>query len=223
MAEMIVADCKVKAQNRLYNNPPLDIPCKCLSCTTDPPPQPRDDWNCSGCIPETIAPLPKRSPPSKPGAAIPKRKRLTRLQKEHVTRRLQEFQIEIWRQTDITLRSFLPPEVFLPTHLIKHILDIYITLDSLEALNEVVKDYKYLTTHQHQLLDFLLKLKPEFKRVADDRKAELAAAKAFKKRAAPRSEREDSSGASDEEGSDSNGEEVDPPPAAGTEHSAPRF
>jgi hypothetical protein len=131
--------------------------------------------------------------------------------------------MEIWRQTDITSRSFLPPEVFLPAHLIKRILDIYITLDSPNTLNEVVKDYKYLTIHQHQLLEFLLKLKPEFKRVADDRKTELAAAKASKKRAAPRAEREESSDSSDEEGSNSSGEEEDPASAAGTEHPAPRF
>ncbi|KAJ6506521.1 hypothetical protein C8R45DRAFT_816808 [Mycena sanguinolenta] len=221
MAEMIVAKCKVEAQNRLYNNPSRDIPCKCLSCTDNPPPQPRDECNCSGCIPESIIPIPKPPSAPKPSAAIPKAKRLTKLQKAHGTLRLEEFRMEIWRQADIAERSFLPPEVFLPAHVIKHILDVYITLDSSEALNEVVQKSKHLTDHQAQLLDFLLQLKPEFKRIADNRKAELAAGKAAKKTAASKPDNSDEASDSEDSGITSEDDDDSAPPT-GTKSSAPR-
>ncbi|KAJ7939445.1 hypothetical protein B0H13DRAFT_2300718 [Mycena leptocephala] len=46
MAEMIHASCTIEAQNRLYNNPISDPPCKCATCIADPPPPHRTTCNC---------------------------------------------------------------------------------------------------------------------------------------------------------------------------------
>ncbi|KAJ7136424.1 P-loop containing nucleoside triphosphate hydrolase protein [Mycena crocata] len=206
MAEMILADCKVAAQNRLYNNPKSDPPCTCKTCTDNPPPPPRVPCNCSGCMPESLPPTVKPIPPPKPSASIPKGKRLTRLQKAHGTTRLLTLQRDLWRQADVSQRSFLPPEAFLPTTLIKKILDVYVTLDSLAALAIFLKGQTYLENCHHQILDFLRQLKPEFQKIAADRRAELAAARAAKKGVQPESDGEEDL---DSE-SDSNSEEVVP-------------
>ncbi|KAJ6503102.1 P-loop containing nucleoside triphosphate hydrolase protein [Mycena vulgaris] len=181
MAEMTVAKCKVAAQNRLYNNPISDPPCKCETCLDDPPPSPRASCNCSGCVPETITLPPKPPAPPKPIDKIPKHKRLTKLQRAHGTIRLQEFQFDAWRQTDISLRSFLPPEAIFPPVLIKTILDLYSTLSSQEAVTALVKAHPYLNDHHIQLFDLLSKLKPEFAKIAADRKRELASGRAANK------------------------------------------
>jgi hypothetical protein len=181
MAEIIVADCKVEAQNRLYNNPSVEPLCKCASCTADPPPRPRLRCNCSGCMPDIIPTIVKPPAPPKPNASIPKAKRLTKLQKVHGTQRLLQFQQEIWSQADIALTSFLPPEAFLPSDLIKQLLDIYAKLDSVAAITPYLKSNKYLDNHHGRLYDLLVQLKPEFVKIAVNRKAELAAARAAKK------------------------------------------
>ncbi|KAJ7699249.1 P-loop containing nucleoside triphosphate hydrolase protein, partial [Mycena rosella] len=52
MPRMILAPCKVAAQNEIYNNPAFDSPCTCLPCTTNPPSGSLTPCNCSRCIPE---------------------------------------------------------------------------------------------------------------------------------------------------------------------------
>ncbi|KAJ7886512.1 hypothetical protein B0H13DRAFT_2277703 [Mycena leptocephala] len=180
---MIAAKCKIEAQNRLYNNPVADPPCKCTTCIADPPPLPRVDCNCSGCVPENI-PAPAKPPPApKPIDKIPKHKRLSKLQRTHGTARLVGFQRDIWRQADIAITSFLPPEAFLLSSLIKVILDVYDSLTSQDAVTELVKTHKRLDDHHGALFQLVVDLKPEFRKIAADRKAELAAAR--KKTKAP--------------------------------------
>ncbi|KAJ7845242.1 P-loop containing nucleoside triphosphate hydrolase protein [Mycena olivaceomarginata] len=90
MAEMIVAECKVEAQNRLYNNPTDDPSCECASCTANPPPRPRLHCNCSGCVRDIIPEIVSIPAAPKSNTSIPKAKRLTKLQKAHGTQRLLE-------------------------------------------------------------------------------------------------------------------------------------
>ncbi|KAJ7447406.1 P-loop containing nucleoside triphosphate hydrolase protein [Mycena latifolia] len=87
---------------------------------------------------------------------------------------------EIWREADVNITSFVPPEAFLPSQLIKTLLDVYSNLTSLEAVHDVVKSYTYLDPHHRRLFTLLSALKPEFAKIARDRKAELAAARARK-------------------------------------------
>ncbi|KAJ7705658.1 P-loop containing nucleoside triphosphate hydrolase protein [Mycena metata] len=182
MAELIVAPCKVKAQDELYENPLIDAPCKCKSCIADPFPTRRTSCNCSGCVPEVLAAIPKPPRPSKPIDTVKKRLRITKLQRAHGTERLVAFGREVWREADISITSFLPPEAFLPATLIQKILDLYPTLTSQEAVSNLIKSHKRLENHHTRLYSILRELKPEFAKISADRKAELAAAKAAKKK-----------------------------------------
>ncbi|KAJ7837647.1 hypothetical protein B0H14DRAFT_3701947 [Mycena olivaceomarginata] len=177
MAEMIIASCKVELSSS------------------------RSACNCSGCVPESL------TPPAKPAAAvkaidlIPKHKRLSKLQRTHGEARLHAFQRDIWRQADVVATSFLPPEAFLPSILIKQILDLYDTLiSSADALVKLVSTHRRLHGHHDALFRLLVELKPEFQKIAKDRKVELAAAKAgIKKKSQHESDEEGSSEISSEE------------------------
>ncbi|TFK77660.1 hypothetical protein K466DRAFT_461862, partial [Polyporus arcularius HHB13444] len=48
IAKVILAPCKVAAQNELYGNPSHDVPCTCRTCTIHPPPSLPSICNCSG-------------------------------------------------------------------------------------------------------------------------------------------------------------------------------
>jgi hypothetical protein len=62
---IIHAKCKKMAQHKLYNEGVVDVPCTCFSCAAKLTiPIDDDICNCSGCIPETIPPIPK--PPTPP-------------------------------------------------------------------------------------------------------------------------------------------------------------
>lgn len=195
MAEMIIAPCKVEVQDRLCNNPT-----ECATCVSSPPPS-RSACNCSGCVPESL------TPPAKPAAAvkaidlIPKHKRLSKLQRTHGEARLHAFQRDIWRQVDVVATSFLPPEAFFPSILIKQILDLYNTLiSSADALVKLVSTHRRLHGHHGALFRLLVELKPEFQKIAKDRKVELAAAKAgMKKKSQHKSDEERNSEISSEE------------------------
>ncbi|KAJ7727510.1 hypothetical protein B0H14DRAFT_2302003, partial [Mycena olivaceomarginata] len=81
MPTMITASCKVAAQNKLYNNPPIDFPCTCALCAAKPPAHSEIQCDCSGCIPENIT-LPERA--SRTSRSMPisqKGKRLSRIQR----------------------------------------------------------------------------------------------------------------------------------------------
>ncbi|KAF8149766.1 P-loop containing nucleoside triphosphate hydrolase protein [Mycena galopus ATCC 62051] len=199
MPEMIVSSCKVEAQNRLYNNPISDPPCTCTTCTSIPPRLPRPACNCSGCISENLTAPAKSAAAPKPIDGIPKRKRLTKLQRAHGTARLLVFQREVWRQADITITSFLTPEVFLSSSLIKTILDVYsIVVSSQTELNQLLEPHKRLDGHHVALFELLQEMKPEFQKIATDRKAELAAARASKKKS-KRAEEDEITDTSEEE------------------------
>ncbi|KAJ7824216.1 hypothetical protein B0H13DRAFT_1857410 [Mycena leptocephala] len=128
----------------------------------------------SGCTPEQIPPPVKPKPPPKPSDKIAKHKRLSKLQRTHGTARLVTFQRDLWQQADISLTSFLPPEAFLPSSLITLLLDVYDLLSSQDAVTELVKAHKRLDDHHAALFKLLSELKPEFKKIAMDHKAELA-------------------------------------------------
>ncbi|KAJ7725507.1 hypothetical protein B0H14DRAFT_3169646 [Mycena olivaceomarginata] len=113
--------------------------------------------------------------------------------------RLLELQRKIWRQADVSLTSFLPPEAFLPSDVFKEILDTYANLNSVAALAPLLKSNKYLDSYHGLLHDVLVKLKPEFAKITAERKAELAAAKALKKKVVVESDDEEESEHDDDE------------------------
>ncbi|KAJ7899455.1 hypothetical protein B0H14DRAFT_2556532 [Mycena olivaceomarginata] len=134
MPTMITASCKVAAQNKLYNNPPIDFP---------------------GCIPENIT-LPERaSRTSKVNADIPKGKRLSRIQKAHGFQRLLELRLEIWRACDQAKFWVYPPAVFLSDHLITSILENFALLNTLQRVTTFVNSNPHLSPYPSTILEVL--------------------------------------------------------------------
>ncbi|KAJ7127278.1 P-loop containing nucleoside triphosphate hydrolase protein, partial [Mycena crocata] len=76
---MVMAECKVKCQDALYNNPSADAPCTCATCTTSPRNIASASCNCSGCVPEELDAVAKPPRASRVNPAIPKPKRLSQL------------------------------------------------------------------------------------------------------------------------------------------------
>ena len=176
MAEMTVGHCKTKTQNRLYNqNLTSENACSCSTCLRDPPPLPRESCNCSGCLPEDLAPILKPITPPKGNSLVPKKKRLTKVMRAHGFNRLVNFRIDIWCIEDNSKSWMLPPDVYLPNHLINDILDRYAIITLTETLSELLKSCTYIDNHHAKLLQFLTELKPEFDVIAAAKKAEAAA------------------------------------------------
>ena len=63
MAEFLLAHCKPKVLNTLYDNPVEDPPCKCSRCISDPPTKAPVRCHCSGidCMPESTRPQPEQA------------------------------------------------------------------------------------------------------------------------------------------------------------------
>ncbi|KAJ7811667.1 hypothetical protein B0H14DRAFT_3479546 [Mycena olivaceomarginata] len=112
---------------------------------------------CSGC---RVGPPPPTRTSCNCSGCIPEDIPPPTKPRAHGTTRLLGFQREVWRQADANITAFLPPEVFFPAALVKLVLDLYPTFIS-----------------QDDVTKLLCELKPEFAKIAADRKAELAAAK----------------------------------------------
>jgi hypothetical protein len=181
MPKMILAKCKVRAQNELYNNPISEPQCTCSSCVDNPPHSPKNPCDCSGCLPENITPPARPARQSTVNAAIPKNKRLSKLQKAHGLERLIQFRLEIWRNSNRTKQWMFPPSVFLSDTIIASILDNYILLDSVDKISVFIRSSRYLDGYAPRTLEVLRELKPQFAAIAAARKAENAANLKLKK------------------------------------------
>lgn len=175
MPILITASCKVVAQNKIYNNPPSDPRCTCSPCISNPPLGPRTPCDCSGCLPETITPIVRATRASKVNTAIPKAKRLSKIQKAHGFKRLLELRLEIWRASDQTKCWIYPPTVFLSDVLITSILDNFVLLDTVARVANFVQHNPNLAPYASRIRAVLGELKPQFAAIATARKAENAA------------------------------------------------
>ncbi|KAJ7674126.1 hypothetical protein B0H17DRAFT_1140777 [Mycena rosella] len=188
MTRLIVAPCKIAAINLIYNNPPFDPLCTCISCCENPPPPPSPSCNCSGCAPDKLPVAPLAPRPSKPPLPdIPKRDRLSRLQKAYGKKRLLELRLEIWRNAMALEPSKFwmhPPDFFLADFGITAILDNYSRLRDVEDVRRFVQPYQHLSAYSLRILKVLEEMKPQFAKIAADRKAENAANREKKKQEA---------------------------------------
>ncbi|KAJ7115601.1 P-loop containing nucleoside triphosphate hydrolase protein [Mycena crocata] len=114
MPKLILAQCKVKAIDQLYNNPTSEPVCTCPPCVESPRPGPRTPCDCSGCLPEIITPPSRPTCPSKVDTNIPPAQRLSKLQKAHGLERLLQLRLEIWKDADKTKCWMLPRLYFYP-------------------------------------------------------------------------------------------------------------
>lgn len=141
LAHIITATCIPSAIDIEFNNPPTDKPCSfhCTSCTQNPPLQPRDPCDCSGCMPEDDG---------EGSAACEKTRkklrplniRLTKKMKEVGAERLRVFRRELWKRADDATAGMIPLNTYLPESIINALLDNMETLLTKEALIALSSD-----------------------------------------------------------------------------------
>ena len=180
-AQLIIAQCKVAAQNELYANPSRDEPCTCVTCTLRPRPSLPSLCSCSGCLPEdsTMSAQPSRS--SGKTNPVPKSKRLTRVMRKHGMQRLEKVRDEIYDSLSNSAASrALPPTVYLPQPVITSILDNYALLSNVDDLKQHLTGRTFTVTLPHAdiLWSALEALRPEFEEIrvkaAEERKRKAA-------------------------------------------------
>ncbi|KAF7346927.1 ATP-dependent DNA helicase Q1 [Mycena venus] len=201
---MVVAPCKVKCIDELYNNPAVDLSCSCTTCSQTPPRARPSFCNCSGCLSEQLPSLDKTPRVSRMNPDIPKPKRLTKLQREHGQKRLVDLRLEIWKTCDRSTQWMLPPLVFLLDSLITAILDNFALLNNFETVSGFLAAHTRLKNHSRRVLEALKELQPEFVTIAAARKAENA-----ENRKAKRAAEAKDTGDSNDEGEDVEMEDVE--------------
>ena len=174
MASLILAQCKIKEQNRLYNNPDHATRCGCESCQASPT-LPLT-CQCSGCVkdeePEVLALASEGKLPSRRGP-----RGINKQERELATKKLASFRHHLSHHLDFT-----GPEQFwildvdiLPDSVIKAIVDNFKRIGTLEDLTPFITHLKYLPTDQHdKLLSVLHQLDGDFAQL----RAEAASIKA---------------------------------------------
>ncbi|PIL25360.1 hypothetical protein GSI_13250 [Ganoderma sinense ZZ0214-1] len=178
-AKVIIAQCKVAAQNELYNNPARDEPCTCATCTVHPRPPLPIPCKCSGCTPEAST---MNVPPQKPSGKtnpVPRSKRLTRVMRRHGTQRLEKLREEIYDSLEDSASSrALPPTVYLPQPVITSLLDNFALLLTVDDLRALLLGRTYVLPHINKLWLALQALRPEFDdiriKAAEERKRKAA-------------------------------------------------
>jgi hypothetical protein len=171
---MIHAKCKKMAQHKLYNEGVVDVPCTCFSCVAKLTiPIDDDICNCSGCVPETIPPIPKPPPPPTVLSTIPHSDRISAQARTHSKMALAKFCKQVWREDGQNF--ILPPEVYMPNHVIKEILDRFSQMTSLAMVEAFLHPYKRLEHQAHALLEVLRELKVDFDAFAAAKKADNVA------------------------------------------------
>ncbi|KII83513.1 hypothetical protein PLICRDRAFT_180290 [Plicaturopsis crispa FD-325 SS-3] len=170
LAKMLVADCKIAEQDRLYDNPEQDVPCSCTTCANNPPPPRPEHCNCSGCIPEDNAVSnldAERGQRQRRVTVNPvkKGKRLTRVMRAHGLARLLKLRRQIWSKADEKKTGFLPPIVYLPDNLIQDILDRFALLLTLQDIEFIAKNNPLLADRYTLIYDVVLELRHDFDRI----------------------------------------------------------
>ncbi|KAJ7094934.1 hypothetical protein C8R44DRAFT_592893, partial [Mycena epipterygia] len=156
IARLILAKCKVAEVDRIYGNPPSA--CTCPTCTELPPRSQPISCNCSGCVPDVISPITRPPRTSKVNTAVPKAKRLSKLQRNHGLQRLLALRLEIWKAADPAKFWMFPPSFFLPDAVITSILDNFVLLDTLDKVTQFIRRHRHLQHYPHRLLEVLEQL-----------------------------------------------------------------
>ncbi|KAJ7735334.1 P-loop containing nucleoside triphosphate hydrolase protein [Mycena metata] len=179
VAEIITAPCKPAEQDRQYGNPVEDSPCPCRTCVASPPAPLPELCNCSGCLSETNSTELYQPPAKKPPTPsdIPKGQRLTKIEKQIGSTRLESFRLAMWMEACDREMALTPLTDFLPDIVIKRLLDCFAKLLALDDLQPYISGLKGLQEHHNGLLGIIVELRGTFKEL---KKANAAAKKAEK-------------------------------------------
>ncbi|TFY74886.1 hypothetical protein EWM64_g9127 [Hericium alpestre] len=144
MAQMICAPCLTAKQDRYYGNPPANPACSCETCSISPPPSRRPTCNCSHCVPEMLAPIPK--PLSSVPAGLVGKPICSDLKGEARTRLL-ALRAAIWWEASEHDHGSIPMVAFLPDSIITSIINSFTSLTSPDTLNTLIASKRYLQPH----------------------------------------------------------------------------
>jgi hypothetical protein len=173
--QMIVAKCKVKCQDSLYNNPVTDPLCTCPTCPPPTTDRISASCNCSGCLPEKVTTLPKAPRASRINMDILPAHRLSKLQRKHGRQPLLALRLEIWRGADQSKCWLLPLIVYFSDGIISSMLENFALLNGLPQISTFVKGHQHLEVYAQRILEVIIELKPQFAAISTARKAENAA------------------------------------------------
>ncbi|KAF4596164.1 hypothetical protein EYR40_008154 [Pleurotus pulmonarius] len=186
-AQFLLAPCKTKVLDSIYDNPANEDPCRCSKCSAAQLLLPHNPvlCCCSGCVPEAISAPPKvvkQSTTSKD--QVPRKLKLIRPMREHGTQRLIHFRLDLMQRADIPHHWMLPPDLFLPDTLISSLLNHFhefFAHNGLARLQEYIIGYELVAPHAQALYDFLLTLKPDFDEILASKEQERVHARATKR------------------------------------------
>jgi hypothetical protein len=225
IARMVLANCKIKEQDDQYDNPLLEEPCTCLTCSENPRPPRPSPCNCCGCRPEeedgfglisddmdvaeegSSVALPLVFEFYEPAREVSKPKLVGKKRKFGVEQ-LEKLRMEIYDQVDSYL---LPPEFYLSDSDIKLILDHIWELTSEQAVSHLITD---METRKHSLAIFARVVSMQATFNAMDDEAKLKRREKEKERRQAKKNKsvggqrqmEDDEGEEDEEETDDEGE-----------------
>jgi superfamily II DNA helicase RecQ len=150
VAGLITAQCKVAEIDSLFSNPTTDEPCLCRTCSKTLLILKPATCNCSGCIKEPVSiRIQMYQPPSTPMTKS-KGIRLTMAEREKATKHLEEFRLRVWRDKEDEL--WLPCEQFLPSSIIKDLVDKIASITSLDNVAVVVENLRGMDDRHSELL-----------------------------------------------------------------------
>ena len=160
MASLILASCKVAALDKLYGNVLNEQPCSCLTCQAQPRPLRKETCDCSGCMPEPVqeqntvelSDLDEEADKDQPETTVYPRNRLSKKMRDYGINTLTKWRKDIWKAADDETQGCLTPKAFLPDSVVKSILDVIFSLETVADIAHLTKDTQLCTHHHDNLL-----------------------------------------------------------------------
>ena len=165
MARFLLAPCKTKVLNTLYDNPVEDPPCNCSRCIADPPTKPPERCQCSGidCAPESTTPQDPEQAKKSNRKRVPAAETVTKELRAFGSSELQKLRNLIFFEVPPGQYNFLPPDAFLPDDKIKIIIDKLYSIKDVPDIVALVGGNPLLSDRHQRLLQRCYMLREEFK------------------------------------------------------------
>ncbi len=178
MARLLCAACVSAEQDILYDNPSTDPLCFCPPClamaSQAPPSTSLSSCNCSapGCMPEEPAPVAAKKRRAADTNPVPRRQRISPAMRKEGTKQLLELRMTIYFSPGTRHTQSLPPEIFLPDVVIKHLLDRFALIDSKDTLRDMIVTRTHLLRHIDTLWAKMQGLAVLFEEIRDKEREE---------------------------------------------------
>jgi hypothetical protein len=174
MAHWLLATCIDDGQDRIYDNPPSDTPCRCETC---PMSSECRLALCSKCEPDPIAitePVAEKTStqPAHTSKYVPRTQTITEPMQKHGTRVLDNFRFKVWNRRHTLNDRHLPPAAMLPDRVIKNILNTHIFpfLHTVQDLQEPLGKSRLTDSEKEELLEVFAELDGEFESMREKAK-----------------------------------------------------